>query len=1018
MAKEWIEKLIAAPETCYRPDLRWWLAEGLHTDETLRKNVREIYENGFGAAEFLAMPEPGADSSVYGWGSPEWTDDTRLIVEETTRLGLGFSLTSGAHWANANLPDTYTWQGEPYNPDNKAAAQELDYATIVLAAGEHFDGVLPLSLPVQTRIDDFHGHAATYTRQRFQGVIAVKLITPRINSGQAYAYAQGEGTGVIDVNSLLDLTESVTGVEESRHLCWTAPADGAYVLLAYWMHGTGQTATPSVSTNYTINYVDNYGVKALIDYWEEIVLTDSLRETIRRNGRGEIYMDSLELLSVGAGGLYWGWHLREEFQKRKGYDIRLYCPLLTMDGVRVTSEQPKQYDYAASDDAGAALAQKVRTDLYDVLSSMYLENVLKPLQSWLHSLGMTLRAEPSYGMPYEISTPAKYIDGIETESYAQVADVDLYRAMLGSANMYSRPFSSETGAVHGHNYFYNMDDWTQLCLLQFAAGVNRTVFHGYSAIEGSEADTYWPGHEGMYACYSERFNSRQPASKHYPTWTNMLARMQKLLRQGKPARDIAVLRTDYLFINYGQPKGRNNFETNPFMHDEPHYWRDLGLQRAGYTYDYFSPQLLLDEANVRWGHESAGAACGRPQCRLQPDGPGYKAVLLYQEALELDAARKLLTIAKDGLPVVFVNNNSEVLTYDGTEIHHKQAASISRSLCDNDEVLRAVVAEIKALPNVVTVDSPADALAALQGMGVAPRAGFTKPNNQILTCSRRDADTGLFYTLAYAYKFREGQVCTFTLRLEGEGALYRVDAWSGEALPEACTVQNGYTCADITLQPGEAVMLALDTKTSGEWDDEGIAPYDDSRKRTAIALDTWDIEIEDWNEGDRIVNTEEKHGHTTREVYYTTKKTTLAFPGSALVPWKDLPATTAQLTTLAGDAPSMAHVSGVGTYTTAFDVPTNWAKGCAILSFTSAGGGSVEVWVNSTKAGGMNPRTLSIDIGKWLVPGQNTLRVEVASTLTNRMLQRGYIEQSSAWTDTFPTVQAYGLAGAAQITLL
>ena len=53
-------------EIRYRPDLRWWLAEGFHTDETLRKNVREIYRSGFGAAEFLAMPEPSVDSTIYG----------------------------------------------------------------------------------------------------------------------------------------------------------------------------------------------------------------------------------------------------------------------------------------------------------------------------------------------------------------------------------------------------------------------------------------------------------------------------------------------------------------------------------------------------------------------------------------------------------------------------------------------------------------------------------------------------------------------------------------------------------------------------------------------------------------------------------------------------------------------------------------------------------------------------------------------------------------------------------------
>ena len=54
------------PEMKYWPDVRWWLAEGLHTDETLKKEISDLYETGFGAVEFLAMEEPGADSKIYG----------------------------------------------------------------------------------------------------------------------------------------------------------------------------------------------------------------------------------------------------------------------------------------------------------------------------------------------------------------------------------------------------------------------------------------------------------------------------------------------------------------------------------------------------------------------------------------------------------------------------------------------------------------------------------------------------------------------------------------------------------------------------------------------------------------------------------------------------------------------------------------------------------------------------------------------------------------------------------------
>jgi hypothetical protein len=51
--------------------------------------------------------------------------------------------------------------------------------------------------------------------------------------------------------------------------------------------------------------------------------------------------------------------------------------------------------------------------------------------------------------------------------------------MLGAANMYGA-FSQRNGAVRNAITITAMDDWTELCYLQFAGGVSRTVFHGYS----------------------------------------------------------------------------------------------------------------------------------------------------------------------------------------------------------------------------------------------------------------------------------------------------------------------------------------------------------------------------------------------------------------------------------------------------------------------------------------------------------------------------------------------------------
>lgn len=87
----------------YWPDIRWRMAEGFHTDQTLKSEIRSLHEAGFGTVEFLAMEEQGVDSSIYGWGSEEWNHDTHTIVQETTNRNMGVSMTSGTNWSNANL---------------------------------------------------------------------------------------------------------------------------------------------------------------------------------------------------------------------------------------------------------------------------------------------------------------------------------------------------------------------------------------------------------------------------------------------------------------------------------------------------------------------------------------------------------------------------------------------------------------------------------------------------------------------------------------------------------------------------------------------------------------------------------------------------------------------------------------------------------------------------------------------------------------------------------------------------
>ena len=127
--------LFKTPGIEFWPEFRWWLAEGFHTDSTLKKDMEMIYNSGFGAVEILSLDDAGVDSSLYGWGSEEWMHDQSLLLDEATSRNMGFSMTSGANWSNANLVSIA--------PDDVAASKELDYVSVTVHAGKTWAGVLP-----------------------------------------------------------------------------------------------------------------------------------------------------------------------------------------------------------------------------------------------------------------------------------------------------------------------------------------------------------------------------------------------------------------------------------------------------------------------------------------------------------------------------------------------------------------------------------------------------------------------------------------------------------------------------------------------------------------------------------------------------------------------------------------------------------------------------------------------------------------------------------------------------------
>ena len=75
-----IERRYTAPSIDSRSEVRWWMAEAGHTDETIRAEIQAMYDGGFRGVELCAQGEAEISETDYGYGSAQWDHDLKLAM--------------------------------------------------------------------------------------------------------------------------------------------------------------------------------------------------------------------------------------------------------------------------------------------------------------------------------------------------------------------------------------------------------------------------------------------------------------------------------------------------------------------------------------------------------------------------------------------------------------------------------------------------------------------------------------------------------------------------------------------------------------------------------------------------------------------------------------------------------------------------------------------------------------------------------------------------------------------------
>lgn len=942
-----LARRFANPPVEDRPFYRYWYPGGRTDPDTLRSDFTTMREGGAGGVELSnfvrnnsVAPIADYDRATQGFGTPAWRDRFSDAYKIGKSAGLQVDTTYTSKYS-ANLASV--------SPDGPGSEKELTLATAWLAPGQEYADRVP-----QPTFPD--------------GVHVADLVALR--AYPCVSKCDGD-VPVLDPSGSVNLKDRVT---DGKQLRWTVPDGGSarWALVASWMHGTGQVVAGSETpgTSYLVDHFSRAGVGAIESFWNEHVLTDEVRKQLAASG-GSLFFDSLELNPNGKPLRNWTADFLKEFRKRRGYDVEPYIPTLAVGD--------PQFELPGS------LAERVREDYRKTLNDLFRDEHLLPLRTWAHSLGLTLRGQPysSWGPtfvdPMEAWSLLDVPEGEDrsfnagaSQGFVETQGADAFRSMATAAQLSGRRLvSDECCASFGRAYRVTRQKLLSHVNENFSAGVNNVVWHGWSHNAPGTAVT-WPGWAGFgNTGVDDSYGPQNPTWADDRQINDYVARLQTALRTGQQLTDIAI---------YHQKPGHSSEGTVG-----ERYFTSSALEQRGFTYGFVNTTLLT-------GHEMPVA--GRT---LAPKGPGFHALVVDREnAMDLEAARRIVVMARQGLPVVVVGEAPQ------------------RALGNDpgdDAAVRAAFEELHRSGTVRWVAAEDDVPQALATLGVQPRAAFGSPSS-LVGVQRRGQDANVYYW----YNASDKQAKA-TVSVAAQGIPYRLDPWTGHIEPVASyAVQGDHIVLNLDVAPGDIALVAVsDVPLAGTRPpsthvvnttadrivlDDGtpLLRTTENGRQTTVLSDgrqvvtdvqtvptaqsptQWQLNVASWHQGS---------GPQQTEVTQLPEQQLTAASDTRLLPaWSTLP--------------GMQNVSGVGTYRTTFDV--NADSGRRAGAYLNLG------QITTTYRVAINGRSLPpadqldgarIDIGPYLRPGRNDVVVTVASMLGNAIAGKA--------------VNQYGLVGPVRI---
>jgi hypothetical protein len=578
----------------------WWLNSNV-TEDCITKDLEAMKANGYGGAiifdagssnySIALKTEPGP-----AFLSNRWMELYKHAIREADRLGLELTINVQSGW-NPGGPSvtpeyamkTITWSEKNVTGPGKITdslpepPSKLYYKDILVQAVKKF--------PENENSPGIKNHGIKSLRER----IGWSGIYPLYKLREGYT---DEPAQLLRSDEVVDITEFFN----NGILTWDAPV-GDWTIIRYGMTCTGVKVSTS-SDGWDGLSIDHLSKDALLKFNEDVISKLIAGAQEAGNSLKFIHTDSWEM-----GVANWTHGFPEKFRELRGYDMTQYMPVLTN---RIVGNRD--------------ISNRFLHDFRRTVSDLIADDFYKTFTGIAHQ--NNLYTHPESGGPH--SAP---IDAIKTMGYNDVPMGEFWvrsnthrvsdaqrlcvKQSASVAHVYGRQFVAAEGPTSiGPHWERPPSDCKNVIDRIFCSGVNRIVWHTFTASPDEYGE---PGNEYFAGTH---FNRHVTWWKESEAFVRYMNRCSFILSQGKFVADALYY--------YGDDTP--NFV---FLKDEV---TDLGF---GYDWDKCSLDVLLERVQIEDGRI------------VLPDGMSYSILVLPPErAINAELLKKLDKLVREGLILV------------------------------------------------------------------------------------------------------------------------------------------------------------------------------------------------------------------------------------------------------------------------------------------------------------------------------------------------------------------------------